>query len=150
MRDCMGLTTGAVWLRRFVASALMMTIGLAAGTSFAQAGKPSPTADKGADKRGKAVANGGYPTADRVEFVLECMRNNGGDYGHLYKCSCAIDEIAKRLDYEQYVDGSSTARYQGMGGERAGVFRDAPSARDMAKQYREVVGAARKTCNVGH
>ena len=33
----------------------------------------------------------GYPTVDRVEFVLECMQKNGGKQEFLYKCACVID-----------------------------------------------------------
>lgn len=124
-----------------VSRALPLLIALAAGPVFGQETKPAPKVDR-------AAAKAGYPTSDRVEFVLECMKNNGGEYAYVYKCSCAIDEIAKRLTYEQFVDGGSSARYQGMGGERTGVFRDAPGAKDMAKRYREAVSTARKTCDV--
>lgn len=89
-----------------------------------------------------------YATADRVEFVLECMRNNGGEYHFLYKCACAIDAIAAELPYETYVDASAVARYQGMGGERAGVFRDPASMKDLAQRYRAVQARAFRQCGI--
>ena len=89
-----------------------------------------------------------YPTVDRVEYVVECMRANGGEYHFLYKCSCVIDAIAKQMPYDEYVEASAVARYQGMGGERMGVFRDAEPAKDLAKKYRGVLGNARKECGV--
>lgn len=89
-----------------------------------------------------------YPTVDRVEYVVECMKANGGEYQYVYKCSCVIDAIAKEMSYDDYVEASAVARYQGMGGERMGVFRDADSAKDMAKKYRTVLGNARKECGV--
>jgi hypothetical protein len=89
-----------------------------------------------------------YPTVDRVEFVLECMRNNGGEHHHLYKCACAIDAIAAELPYETYVDGATVARYQGMGGERAGVFRDPEGMKELARRYRDVQAAAFRQCGI--
>lgn len=89
-----------------------------------------------------------YPTVDRVEYVVECMRANGGEHQYLYKCSCVIDAVAKEMKYDDYVEASAVARYQGMGGERMGVFRDADSAKDMAKKYRTVLGNAKKECGV--
>jgi hypothetical protein len=89
-----------------------------------------------------------YPTVDRVEFVLECMQNYGGEYRYIYQCSCTIDAIARELPYEAYVDTSTVARYQGMGGEGAGVFRDSDEVREMAKRYRSVRSAAFKQCGI--
>lgn len=95
-----------------------------------------------------AVHAEAYPTVDRVEYVLECMKNNGGSHEYLYKCSCAIDAIAARLPYEDYVEASAVARYQTMGGERAGVFRDPEAMQVMAKRYRTLHAEAKKACEV--
>ncbi|MBI4986364.1 MAG: hypothetical protein HZC24_13745 [Rhodocyclales bacterium] len=95
-----------------------------------------------------AAAQAPYPTADRVEYVLECMRNNGGRYDYLYKCSCAIDAIAQQLSYDDYVDAAAVARYQGMAGERMGAFRDPPPLQARAARYRALQTDAKKTCDV--
>lgn len=87
-----------------------------------------------------------YPTTDRVEYVLECMRANGGEQQYIYKCSCVIDEIAKKLTYDEYVEGAMVLRYQGAAGERMSVFRDPDEMKDTVKRYRAVLGAARKEC----
>ncbi len=97
---------------------------------------------------GAAQAAVPYPTVDRVEYVLECMKNNGGSYADLYKCSCAIDAIAEKLPYEQYVEAAAVARYQGMAGERMGEFRDPEPMQAMAKDYRSLQAAAKKACGV--
>ena len=89
-----------------------------------------------------------YPTVDRVEYVLECMKNNGGTQAYLYKCSCAIDGIAARMPYEEYVAASAVARYQNMGGERAGVFRDPEDMKALAKRYRTLHAEVKKSCDV--
>jgi hypothetical protein len=89
-----------------------------------------------------------YPTADRVQYVLECMYRNGGSSVYVYKCSCAIDSIAQKLTYDEWVDSSTIARYQTMPGEGMGLFRDGPEERAAAKRYRDVDADAKKLCGV--
>lgn len=89
-----------------------------------------------------------YPTVDRVEFVLECMQRNAGKQEFLYKCACAIDEIARRFTYDEFVEASTAARFQSLGGERGGVFRDPPKTRESAKHYLQVQSDALKHCAV--
>ncbi len=87
-----------------------------------------------------------YPTVDRVQYVLECMKNHEGKYEYIYKCSCAIDAIAKQLPYDSYVEAASIARYSGMGGERMGLFRDSDEMRAVAKKWKAVEAEANKAC----
>jgi hypothetical protein len=89
-----------------------------------------------------------FPTVDRVQYVLECMYNNGGSSVYVYKCSCVIDTIAKKYTYEQWTDASMITRYQTMPGEGMGLFRDAPEERKIAKQYRADLAEAKKACAV--
>ena len=97
---------------------------------------------------GQAPATKDYPTVDRVEFVLECMEKNGGKQEFLYKCSCVIDEIAAKVGYDDFVEAATAARFQSLGGERGGLFRDPPQTREMAKRYLQIQGEAMKRCNV--
>jgi hypothetical protein len=96
----------------------------------------------------RAAALHDYPTVDRVEFVLECMQRNAGKQEFLYKCACVIDEIAQRYTYDDFVEASTAARFQSLGGERGGVFRDPPKTRDSAKRYMQVHSEAMKRCDV--
>jgi hypothetical protein len=89
-----------------------------------------------------------YPTVDRVEFVLECMQKNGGKQEFLYKCSCVIDHIAEKFAYDDFVEAAAAARYQSLGGERGGLFRDPPQTREAAKRYLQIQGDAMKRCDV--
>lgn len=89
-----------------------------------------------------------YPTVDRVEFVLECMQRNDGKQEFLYKCSCVVDELAQKYPYDQFVEAAAAARYQSLGGERGGVFRDPPQTRESAKQYVQARSEAMKRCAV--
>jgi hypothetical protein len=89
-----------------------------------------------------------FPTTDRVEYVLECMKNNGGKQEYLYKCSCAIDRIAQQLPYEEYVEASTALRYQSLGGERGAVFRDPDDVKKIAKKYKTIQSDANKACHL--
>ena len=95
-----------------------------------------------------AAAAHDYPTATRVEFVLECMQRNAGKHEFLYKCACVIDEIAQKFSYDDFVEASTAARYQSLGGERGGLFRDPPQTRATAKRYLQIHGEAMKRCEV--
>lgn len=87
-----------------------------------------------------------YPTVDRVQYVLECMKNHDGKYEYIYKCSCAIDAISNSLPYKDYVEASSVARYSTMGGERMGVFRESDQMRALTKKWKSVEAEANKGC----
>jgi hypothetical protein len=90
----------------------------------------------------------GYPTVDRVEYVLECMQRNGGKQEFLYKCACVIDQIAEKFVYDDFVEAATAARFQGLAGERGGLFRDPPETRATAKRYLQVQTDAMKRCEV--
>jgi hypothetical protein len=96
----------------------------------------------------QAAASSEYPTVDRVEFVLECMQRNAGKQEFLYKCACVMDELARRYTYDDFVEASTAARFQSLGGERGGVFRDPPKTRETAKRYVQVHSDAMKRCDV--
>src|SRR5258708_33840692 len=83
----------------------------------------------------QAAAVHDYPTVDRVEFVLECMQKNAGKQEFLYKCACVIDEIARQYPYDEFVEASTVARFQSLGGERGGGFRDPPQPTDTPTHY---------------
>ena len=48
------------------------------------------------------VKSNDFPTLARSEFVFACMSSNVSNRDFMAKCSCAIDEIAKRINYEKY------------------------------------------------
>jgi hypothetical protein len=89
-----------------------------------------------------------YPTAARVEYVQECMSRNGGQLAFLYKCSCALDRIAKDLTYEDFVEWGTLSRNASLAGERAGVFRDSDEVREKTKKYRAIEDNAYKSCGL--
>jgi hypothetical protein len=88
-----------------------------------------------------------YPTAERVVFVLECMRDHPGpEFEMLHKCSCALDRIAEALPYEAFVEGSTLAKAVTIAGERGGVLRDNEGAQAGARGFRALYKEARRQC----
>ncbi len=88
-----------------------------------------------------------FPTHARAEFVLACMR----EYQALakeamYKCSCAIDAIAAKVDYDTWVDLSTIANATTIAGERGGAMRDLKDGRKTIARFREIQENAKKSC----
>jgi len=89
-----------------------------------------------------------FPTLARVEYVQECVNRTGGKQGAMYQCACAIDRIAEKLTYDEFVEASTYARYSTLPGEGGGIFRDTDEARQKAKLFRTIESDAYKSCNV--
>ena len=96
-----------------------------------------------------AMAND-FPTQARVEFVLGCMDERGGQsYDTLYPCVCTIDGIASRMTYREYTAAETLSFLYGTPGERGGMFRDAaPRSRKRIKELRTVRREAEAACFV--
>lgn len=93
-----------------------------------------------------ALAND-FPTRARVEFVLACMRDSKAPpQESMYKCSCAIDAIADKVRYDEWVDLSTVANGITIAGERGGVMRDIKDGRKLIASYRELQASAKKQC----
>ena len=98
---------------------------------------------------GGATAND-FPTQARVEFVLACMGERGGQsYDTLYPCICMIDRIASRIAYQEYTAAETLSFLYGTPGERGGMFRDAaPQSRKRIKAFRTLRREAEAACFV--
>ena len=68
-----------------------------------------------------AQAVNDYPTNARAEYVFACMATNGQTRDMLDRCSCAIDQIAEVLPYDDYVEAETVLRMQQTTGDRAGL-----------------------------
>jgi hypothetical protein len=95
----------------------------------------------------KRARGNDYPTLDRVQYVEECIQSHPDRQRQemVYKCSCALDEIAKRVPYRSYVELSTSVKASGIAGER-GALREDPGVKSMVKKFREVQGQAYKIC----
>lgn len=89
-----------------------------------------------------------YPTIARIEYVQECINKAGGKQGAMYQCACAIDRIAEKLTYDEFVEASTYAHYSTLPGEAGGIFRDTDEAKQKAKLFRTIEGEAYRMCNV--
>jgi hypothetical protein len=88
-----------------------------------------------------------FPTAGRVEFVLDCMRDHtGGQFELLNKCSCTVDRLAKQYKYDNFVEAQTMAKSVTIAGERGSTMRDNEDAQKAAKRYRESVAEAARAC----
>jgi hypothetical protein len=88
-----------------------------------------------------------FPTQARVEFVLNCMRTSKAPQQEtMYKCSCAIDAIATKVNYETWVELSTVANATTIAGERGGAMRDLKDGRKMIASFRELQDNAKKSC----
>ena len=98
---------------------------------------------------GSAVAND-FPTQARVEYVLSCMGEHGGQsYDTLYACICIIDKIADRMPYREYTAAETLSFLFSTPGERGGIFRDAaPQSRKRIKALKALREEAESGCLV--
>src|SRR3954467_392759 len=88
-----------------------------------------------------------YPTAERVVYVEACMRDHpGAHYEMLNKCSCMLDAIAGQLPYDDYVEMSTAANANSIGGERGSYIRDVPMLQDQIKRFKALQAQAQKSC----
>jgi len=95
---------------------------------------------------GTAAAND-FPTTDRVNYVLECMRTHpGSQFEMVSKCSCAVDALAKEVKHADYVDMSTAANAHSIGGERGSYIRDTEVLQAKIKRYRELQTRVKKGC----
>ena len=88
-----------------------------------------------------------FPTADRVQFVLECMRDHtGGEFELLNKCSCTVDRLAEQYKYDDFVEAQTMAKAVTIAGERGSTLRDNEDAQKAARRYRATVKDAGNGC----
>lgn len=78
-----------------------------------------------------------FPTLARSEFVFACMSSNASNRDFMSKCSCAIDEIARRMNYEEYAQAEAIARLQLGASPREEAFKSVGLSKErMEKLYR--------------
>jgi hypothetical protein len=96
-----------------------------------------------------AIAND-YPTLERVDHVLTCMRTNGGQtVDNLYACSCEVDIIAQQVSFAEFTEARTFEIYKRMPGEKGGLFRDNPRAEELVGKLEAARADAQKRCFIG-
>jgi hypothetical protein len=109
-----------------------------------------PTLQTSAASERSAVAPQGandFPTLTRVEYVLQCMQEHGGqNYDNMYHCACAVDVVAKAMTPDEYDQAVTFTNLFGMAGERGSVFRDPPQSEQLRKKLEDAKTAANAAC----
>ena len=96
---------------------------------------------------GGAASANDFPTVERVNYVQECMRTHPGpNYEMVNKCSCALDALAKDVKHAEYVEMSTAANANSIGGERGNTIRDTDMLQAKIKRFRELQARAKKGC----
>ena len=91
-----------------------------------------------------------YPTLERVDHVLTCMRLAGGQtVDNLYSCACEIDVIAQHVKFEDFSEARTYEIYKRMPGEKGGLFRESDRADEIVAQLTEARADAKKRCFIG-
>ena len=91
-----------------------------------------------------------YPTLERVDHVLTCMKANGGqNVDNLYACACEIDVIAQQVKFEDFTEARTFEIYKRMPGEKGGLFRDSDRAGEIVSQLEAARADAKKRCFIG-
>ena len=103
--------------------------------------QPSPEQDE------KLVND--FPTQDRVEYVLQCVEKEGGlKYETLYPCICKIDKIAEKMSFAEYTEARTFTFLRRTPGEKGGVFRDPPQAKELRQRLKDAEKYADSNCFV--
>ena len=88
-----------------------------------------------------------FPTLDRVEYVLTCMHEHGGQsYDNFYACVCKVDQIAAQMPYLEFAEAETFRQLRSTPGEQGGIFRDPPRAEELGDRFEQVTEAAEKHC----
>ena len=87
-----------------------------------------------------------FPTEARAEFVFACMAANGQSQEYLSKCSCTIDNIAKQMSYQDYVDAETVLRMRLMRGERAAIFTESAWSNEIINNFNDITSDAEIEC----
>jgi hypothetical protein len=96
-----------------------------------------------------ALAND-FPTQTRVEFVLGCMNEQGGEsYDTLYKCVCLVDAIAAEMSHDEFVEAQVFRQLRSTAGERGGVFRDPDRAGALIGKLDAATERGKARCFIG-
>ncbi|WP_045223306.1 hypothetical protein [Methyloterricola oryzae] len=129
-----------IFSRALAARRIALCVGL--GLLGACASAPKPEAPAAA-----AAAVNDFPTQARVEYVLGCMQEHGGqNYDNLYHCVCSADKIASKMSYEEFGQAQTFTFLFNTPGERGAEFRDPPQSDKLRKKLKEAKAEAAAAC----
>ena len=92
------------------------------------------------------VESNDFPTQARSEFVFACMSSNESNRDFMANCSCAIDEIAKRISYEEYAQAEAIARLWEGASPREEAFKSVGLSKDRMQKLFRAQAASELEC----
>ncbi|MBM3202955.1 hypothetical protein FJZ55_03485 [Candidatus Woesearchaeota archaeon] len=88
-----------------------------------------------------------FPTQARIEYVLQCMDDHGGqNLNNLYHCVCAVDALAANMNYADFSQAQIFTQAFNMGGDRGGVFRDPPQSARLRNRLKDIQAKTDAQC----
>ena len=87
-----------------------------------------------------------YPTVALADYVLGCMTANGNTYESLQQCSCSIDYIRERMDWQDYERASTVMQVQLDRGTRGIFYRDSNWAKTRVGRLQELQAESSLRC----
>ena len=87
-----------------------------------------------------------FPTLARSEFVFACMSSNATNRDFMAKCSCAIDEIAKRISYKEYAQAEAIARLWEGASPREEAFKSVGLSKERMDKLFKAQAASELEC----
>ena len=95
------------------------------------------------------IVTNDFPTADRIEYFLECVAKRGGlSYVTQANCICKVDKLAEKMSYEDYSQARTFTFLRSTPGEKGAVFRDPKQAKTLRKQLKQAEQYGDDSCFV--
>ena len=96
----------------------------------------------------RAAPGDDYPTDAIADYVFGCMAVNGQTQDALERCSCSIDVVRSILPYTRYQQAGTVLSMRQVrgGGEKMGLFRDTPWAKETVADLRRAQMEAEVRC----
>jgi hypothetical protein len=123
------------------ATAASLLIAFAAGAAPRHHGAPkhaAPAKEAAAPKEAAPKETNDFPTQARVEYVMQCMAEQGGqNLDNMYHCVCAVDKIASRMNFQEYSEALTFTYMFDTPGDKGGEFRDPPKSKELRDKLKE-------------
>ena len=87
-----------------------------------------------------------FPTLAKSEFVFACMSSTQSNRDFIAKCSCAIDEIAKRISYDDYAQAEAIARLWEGASPREEAFKSVGLSKERMDKLFKAQAASELEC----
>ena len=94
----------------------------------------------------KPGSGSSYPTVALADYVLGCMSANGNTYQALQQCSCSIDYIRERMDWQDYERANTVMQVQLDRGQRGIFYRDSNWAKTRVGRLQELQAESSLRC----